>query len=471
MTYAAPTIAIKQREATHVGSRYEGEVSVKTKRREGEGTYMYPNSFFTYQGQWLDGKKHGRGRLSFSDGGYYEGDFEQGEINGQGSQRWPDGAVYTGQFINGERHGEGRIDRSDGSTYSGTWQRNKYSGKGELTLPNGDCYIGELSNHKFHGKGVLTQPKADRRYEGLFQTGLFEGEGELRENGGKFVYVGQFKSGCMCGEGRGSDVPSGIVYAGAWEANQPTRRSVSWDLRAPATAEDRAGESFVPASQALREEAANQLNPVDVDPKAKGKAKAKAKGKDVAPSPEPEDTNIGPSLELTAGETLPEIVLRIVDNEQQVLCESGRRFRISMFKERREPKKEDPSTFNVLRREVRFGDMRQTYVDPLDEPPSEAPPQKPPPSPSPNGEDAVAGDEEKEEGPSIGEACIEDVVGEQGAITIGNSDAWLLPVHLSRLIYWLRVEDVTQIGSQSFFEALPPLEIPVRVKSAASAST
>ena len=37
-----------------------------------EGTYLYSNSFFQYEGEWKQGLKHGQGRLSMGDGSYYE---------------------------------------------------------------------------------------------------------------------------------------------------------------------------------------------------------------------------------------------------------------------------------------------------------------------------------------------------------------------------------------------------------------
>ena len=37
-----------------------------------------------YEGQYGDGKKHGRGKLTFADGSYYDGEFEDNEISGKG---------------------------------------------------------------------------------------------------------------------------------------------------------------------------------------------------------------------------------------------------------------------------------------------------------------------------------------------------------------------------------------------------
>lgn len=466
-SYAAPTIDVNQREATHVGSRYEGSVSIATGRREGKGKYIYPNSFFTYEGEWLDGKKHGRGRLNLgNDGDYYEGDFNQGEIVGQGTQRWRNGTVYNGAFKNGERHGEGTIQWANRSSYNGAWAHNKYSGEGTLSFPNGDGYVGQFKSHKYHGSGVLTQPGADRRYEGSFEAGLFEGKGSLRARGGAFVYEGEFKANKMCGRGRGHDTSCGIAYDGTWAEDKPTGCSAGWDVAAPSSHE-KAGESFLVMAETIREEAAEQANPALADPKAKAKAKGKAAPKKGEAPPEEEPAPEGPLLELTLGQPLPEVVLRLVDGEKNAFPgESGRRWKVTMYRERMVPKEDDPAEMETIRREVRFADARVNYVDPLDAQEAAADPKakakaKAAASPEPPPEPA---EDEPAEKPYEGEASVDGAVGEDGTIVIGNSDVWKLPAHLQPLIYWLRVEDTTEgIDDSSFCQLLPPLEFPVRV--------
>merc|ERR1719440_234944 len=143
---------------------------------------------------------------------------------------------------------------------------------------------------------------------------------------------------------------------------------MKWDLAAPQDS-GRDGESFISASETLREEANDQLEGVSADPKAKAKAKGKA-----APSPTPADEEKGPELELTAGQPFPEVVLRLLDSEEKPLPgESGRRWKVTMFRERKFPKQEDPAEMETLRREVRFGDLRKTYLDPLDPEPADDP--------------------------------------------------------------------------------------------------
>ena len=41
-------------------------------QRHGRGTYRFPNQFYRYEGDFVHGEAHGRGRLSMADGGYYE---------------------------------------------------------------------------------------------------------------------------------------------------------------------------------------------------------------------------------------------------------------------------------------------------------------------------------------------------------------------------------------------------------------
>jgi hypothetical protein len=55
--------------------RYVGGIDPQTGLRDGTGTYKYVNPYFTYEGQWDHGVKHGKGILRFSDGGMIQGDF------------------------------------------------------------------------------------------------------------------------------------------------------------------------------------------------------------------------------------------------------------------------------------------------------------------------------------------------------------------------------------------------------------
>ena len=83
---------------------YEG--SVRDQLRSGYGKSTFRNGFFQYEGEWLEGKMHGRGKLMFGDGGFFEGEFRYNEITGSGLRRWPNGSEYSGEFVMGELHGQ-----------------------------------------------------------------------------------------------------------------------------------------------------------------------------------------------------------------------------------------------------------------------------------------------------------------------------------------------------------------------------
>ncbi|XP_043779865.1 MORN repeat-containing protein 1 isoform X3 [Cervus elaphus] len=134
-------------------------------RRTGYGVYVYPNSFFRYEGEWRGGKKHGRGKLLFKDGSYYEGDFVDGEITGEGCRHWAltghgclvdaDGQVYLGSFHDNKRHGRGRMIFRNGDEYEGNWVRDQRQGHGMLRLVDGSTYEGQWHSDVFSGQGSM----------------------------------------------------------------------------------------------------------------------------------------------------------------------------------------------------------------------------------------------------------------------------------------------------------------------------
>ena len=47
----------------------------------------------------------------------YEGEWLQGKRHGQGILRWEDGSVYKGSWVNNCSHGQGKLTYSDGGVY------------------------------------------------------------------------------------------------------------------------------------------------------------------------------------------------------------------------------------------------------------------------------------------------------------------------------------------------------------------
>ena len=125
--------------------------------------YLFKNIFFiamvlftscatppriTYEGeQNQEGKYHGKGVITYSNGDKWEGEFKDGlPFNGQGTYTYPDSSSYKGEFKDGLFNGQGTRTFSGGSKYVGEWKDNTFNGQGTLTFPDGSSYKGEFKN-------------------------------------------------------------------------------------------------------------------------------------------------------------------------------------------------------------------------------------------------------------------------------------------------------------------------------------
>ena len=201
---------------------YKGDMDLATKKRHGYGKYIYSNKYFTYEGDWVQGVKHGNGKFTLGDNTVYEGQFNEGEMTGSGVKTWTDGTKYTGQFRNGEFEGKGSLQYSSGNIYNGLFANNLRNGMGSFSFKIGDkacCYNGEFSNDEFHGSGELNI--SEYVYKGLFQ------HGKAHDDNGQFLfkdkskYIGSCKAGLKNGQGV-MHYASGIIFKGNYANDKPT---------------------------------------------------------------------------------------------------------------------------------------------------------------------------------------------------------------------------------------------------------
>ena len=62
--------------------------------------------------------------------------------------------IYEGQWLNGKKHGRGlEVDMTEGSFYIGEWRANLKEGYGRLVLESGNVYEGWWSDSVAHGPG------------------------------------------------------------------------------------------------------------------------------------------------------------------------------------------------------------------------------------------------------------------------------------------------------------------------------
>ena len=103
------------------------------------------------------------------------------------------GDVYEGEILNGKRHGHGTYTWADGDTYEGDWKDGKRCGRGKLIQygksPSGETYMkysydGEWLDSKEHGHGICVE--GDFGWEKMDK--VFEGEWVNGKRQGRFVW-------------------------------------------------------------------------------------------------------------------------------------------------------------------------------------------------------------------------------------------------------------------------------------------
>jgi len=101
---------------------YNGDL--KHGRPHGHGSIIYfVDDIYdraNYTGGWINGTRHGTGRTLWSDGTLYQGQYKAGWEQGIGVLR-QGSEQYEGEFQDGKKHGKGIIVRDNGQKFKGTW--------------------------------------------------------------------------------------------------------------------------------------------------------------------------------------------------------------------------------------------------------------------------------------------------------------------------------------------------------------
>jgi len=109
-------------------------------------------------------------------GSTYKGPLKAGIMQGQGYLEFPPPmGEYQGEFVNGRQHGKGEKLDTNRSYYVGEWANGKRNGYGEASFTTGGSYKGQWKDNKFHGQGAIVYAGSGRTYEGLFEDGRVAG--------------------------------------------------------------------------------------------------------------------------------------------------------------------------------------------------------------------------------------------------------------------------------------------------------
>ncbi|KAJ8603083.1 hypothetical protein CTAYLR_006686 [Chrysophaeum taylorii] len=178
------------------GTRYEGAtVDNHFDTRRIVGDFRVTTTTEVYDGQIVDGKRHGFGECRYPDGSLYSGEWHQGLRQGFG--RLEGSSVYEGDWDRDAIHGQGTWHWRDGSSYCGEAVHGIRQGVGVYVSEKHDVFIGEFADNQMHGKGVLSYHDGSR-FEGELSmnsriTGVFTDIHGVR-------YFGTYRDGVRHGE-------------------------------------------------------------------------------------------------------------------------------------------------------------------------------------------------------------------------------------------------------------------------------
>jgi len=179
--------------------------------------------FKVYEGEFRNGKYHGKGIQYFENGDKYEGEFIKDKKSGFGKFFWNQepwkGDLFEGHWENNKRNGFGTYYKnSKFISYKGNYKENKLSGKGNDFYENGR-YEGDFVNDAREGFGTYHWSN-NEKYEGYWEKGLKNGEGKFYDKNENLRYEGNFVEGLYEGKGVLYDYENDWKYEGEFLKNK-----------------------------------------------------------------------------------------------------------------------------------------------------------------------------------------------------------------------------------------------------------
>ncbi|XP_077440587.1 ankyrin repeat and MYND domain-containing protein 1-like [Vanacampus margaritifer] len=121
----------------------------RARSRQGFGAQEFLDGS-KYEGEFVNGLKHGKGRYTWKNEEFYEGSFYKDYRHGDGMYCWRTGNKFIGKFYLNWREGYGKHIFPDGATFKGLYHADQRFGPGVLSEPSGCQDIG-----LWHGKHLI----------------------------------------------------------------------------------------------------------------------------------------------------------------------------------------------------------------------------------------------------------------------------------------------------------------------------
>ena len=194
------------------GKIYEGYINNYLKEKKGILKYQNGDIFI---GEF---KKDFMifGKYIYNNGDLYYGYFKENKFEGYGKYKYKSiGEVYEGQFINGKRHGIGKYIYRNGDIYEGYWSDDMRNGYGYIKFFNGDWYQGMFVKDIRHGIGIYFEQKGYEYYLGEWVEDNKEGVATIYNQ--NWYYQGSVKDGVKVGYA--TFIYEDNIYTGGFKDN------------------------------------------------------------------------------------------------------------------------------------------------------------------------------------------------------------------------------------------------------------
>jgi len=171
-----------------------------------EYNYDTDNFGLKFEGEYLNGKRNGKGKEYYDDGQQlkFDGEYLNGKRNGKGKEYYYNGNLgFEGDYLNGKINGKGKEYYYNGKLkFEGEYLNNKkWNGKGY----GGYNFYHDIIYELKDGKGFVKEYNeiGELEYEGEYVNGERNGKGREYYGGYEdILYEGEYKDGERHGKGK-----------------------------------------------------------------------------------------------------------------------------------------------------------------------------------------------------------------------------------------------------------------------------
>ena len=161
---------------------------------------MFYNNFTFYEGNFLNSKRHGKGKMIYKCS-FHRFDIDPVEFMNELKKNIVDYEYNVKKIKQPNKNNWNINDNLDKMKhcykYDGNWSNNNKDGFGEMIYVNKAKYVGNWENNLRCGKGIIYYSN-QYKYDGEFKNNKREGNGKLIDNNDKVIYDGVWKDNLPC---------------------------------------------------------------------------------------------------------------------------------------------------------------------------------------------------------------------------------------------------------------------------------